>query len=167
MSIVVPSHVRAVVELLRGNATVVAPNVAALITSLQTLTSTRIDTEWQQAWEKPDGRIFNAITVRGDGGLGSQSSGVAGLGVRSQGRILIRCWSTTFHVANQMAQLVSQILYPVLPWDGGGWTAANTVVTGCAGISDPLEYQEPETEYHRAMQMSASLYYLREAVIAA
>ena len=161
MSIVTPSHVRATVELLRGNA-VAHSGIDALVVQLHTLTpAARIDTGWLSAWDKPDGRIFNAITVRGDGGLG-----VEPMGVRSQGRVLIRCWSTTYFVANQIAHLVQQILYPVYP-DWTGFVAANTVVDGFTGVSDPLEYQEPNHEFQRAMQMTANLWYRRIARVAA
>lgn len=160
MSIVVPSHVKSVVELLRGNATRVHPGVAALVTTLQTLVGNRVDTEWLPAWDKPDGKICSAITIRSDGGFGTSADR---MGVRSQGRVFIRCWSTTYHVANQMAQLLQQILDPINPaWTG--WVAANTNVDDLTGISEPLQYQEPGRKYKLSMDMAATLWYRRIAV---
>lgn len=158
--IVVPSHVMSIVELLRGHATVVPASVATDITSLLTLVSDRIDTEWRNTWDKPDGRIYNAITVQTDGGFGPED-----IGVRSQGRVLVRCWSTTYHVANQIAQLTQRIISPI-NHQAHGWTAANTRVDGPSrnGLTEPMQYQDPDKEYGRAMSYIANVHYRRLAV---
>lgn len=155
-----PSPIKAIVELLRGNATRQTATTAALVAELQTLVTTRIDTRWQDAWNKTNGRIYNAISVEGDGGIGVQGS--AGVLDRAQGRVMIRCWSAEWHVANDIASLVSLILCPIDPNAGSSFIAANTYIEAFTGISDPLRYIEPGTEYQRAMALIANCWYLRE-----
>lgn len=164
-----PSHVRTVLELLRGNATVVHPSVASLITTLHTLfPAARIDTQWQDDWNKPDGGVYNAITVWGDGGLGVISDSFTDLtATRAQGRVQIRCWSTGFHVCNQGAMLVSEILMPLDP-SHFGWEAASTRVLDVSGVSEPLEYEETEGQQtKRAMLLFCNVIHSRKALVTA
>jgi hypothetical protein len=79
--------------------------------------------------------------------------------------VQIRCWSSYFHTANQMAMLVAQILMPLDP-SQFGWDAASTRVLDVTGVTAPLEYEEAEgQQIKRAMIVFANLIYRRKALV--
>lgn len=159
MSVTIPNTAKSVIELLRGNADYVSAEQAALITTLHTrVSASRIGHEWDDAWVANDtGRIHPAITIQRNGGFGPDV-----FVPHTQERLLIRCWASYHHNALELATLVQQIMMPIEPGIGG-WQSANTQVLSVTGMSEPVEYQDPEFEYRRAMQMVGSMRVLRVA----
>jgi hypothetical protein len=168
VTVVQPKLVQALVALFKGEATGLDAYRTDVLTALRDRVSVaRVDTKWNDAWQNPmNGRIYNAIEVIGDGGLGLTNDRFT-IGNTMQERALIRGWSSTMEGAKEIAYLCQQLVFPPIPGAPMGFIAVRTHVEQCLGVTSPMEWREPDAnEYMNGAQFVAN-FRVRRLVTAA